>query len=318
MDVVRRFRDSAAARECGLDTDSMSCRWHHGSRWCPLPASTFTVHRMPLIRRTAVHLLLGLGLAGGRPGRAAAETAPARVLLLGLFHFDNPGLDAVRYTPLDVLQPAAQAYLEGLAVRLARFAPTKLLLEYPERADAGINARYAAYRAGTGGLRRNEIDQIGFRVARLAGLARVHGFDAEAPPGGDALWSQLPKEPAAERRLLRLVESESRRLEQAHRTMSLAALLAMTNSRAEDLRNKGFYMLLNGVGAEDGRFLGADASAHWWQRNLRMYARVQAQAAAGERVLVIAGSGHTAILRDLLEADSERIAEEVQPYLLAP
>lgn len=276
---------------------------------------------MPLTRRTATsRMLLGLSLAAGLPARAATpgEPVPARVMLLGLFHFDNPGLDAVRYTPTDVLQPAAQAYLEGLAARLARFAPTRVLLEYPEAADTRINALYTAYRAGTGALRRNEIDQIGFRVARLAGLARVHGFDAEAPPGGDALWSQLPKEPAAERRLMQLVESESRRLAAAHRTLPLADLLAQCNSRAEALRNKGFYMLLNAVGGDDGRFLGADASAHWWQRNLRMYARLQAQAAAGERVLAIAGSGHTAILRDLLEADAERLAEDVQPYLPAP
>ena len=47
-----------------------------------------------------------------------------------------------------------------------------------------------------------------------------------------------------------------------------------------------------------------------------MYANVQAAAAPGRRVLVIAGSGHTAILKDLLALDGQRQAEDVLPYLM--
>jgi len=42
---------------------------------------------------------------------------------------------------------------------------------------------------------------------------------------------------------------------------------------------------------------------------------VQQHATPGERVLVIAGSGHTAILRGLLGADADRAAEDLSPYL---
>ncbi|MBK7902510.1 MAG: hypothetical protein IPJ97_05735 [Proteobacteria bacterium] len=46
----------------------------------------------------------------------------------------------------------------------------------------------------------------------------------------------------------------------------------MSNTPQEDQRNKGFYMLLNDVAAGKGLSHGADASANWWHRNLRMYA----------------------------------------------
>ena len=256
-------------------------------------------------------LLLSKSAVAQAPGTAP----PARVMLLGLFHFDNPGLDAVRYTPLDVTQSAPQAYLEGLADRLAGFAPTRVLLEYREPSDATINERYARYRSGQFELPRNEIYQIGFRVARRVGLARVHGFDLDVPGDDSALWKALPQLPATEARLMALIAAESQRLQQAHQSMTLGQLLAMNNAPEEDRRNKGFYMLLNDAGAADGRFLGADASAHWWRRNLRMYARVQQHAVPGERVLVVAGSGHTAVLRDLLQADAERVAQDVQPLL---
>lgn len=246
---------------------------------------------------------------------AAGSPPPARLMLLGLFHFDNPGLDAVKYEPRDVMQPAEQAYLAALASRLAGFKPTRIVLEYPERSDEKINARYAEYLAGRLELPRNEIYQIGFRVARLAGLARVHGFDAPMPEGEPALWGYLSRDPAAERRLEALIVEESARLQRAHRTMTLAQLLRMSNSPEEDRRNKGFYMLLNDVGVGQGLFHGADASASWWQRNLRMYALLQHLAQPGERLLVIAGSGHTALLRDFLRADGQRREDDVLPHL---
>lgn len=270
--------------------------------------------RSAAMRTLTMCLLLACAALGPAP---SSGTSPAlgRVMLLGLFHFDNPGMDAVKYRPRDVMQPAEQAYLAALSQRLADFRPTRVVLEYPAGSDEKINQRYADYLAGRLELPRNEIYQIGFRVARLAGLARVHGFDVDAPGGEPALWGYLSKEPWAEQRLEGLIRTESARLEEAHRTLSLAELLRMSNSPAEDRRNKSFYMLLNDVGANYGLFHGADASAQWWQRNLRMYALLQRQAPPGERLLVIAGSGHTALLRDFLRADFRRIEEDVLPYL---
>jgi len=246
--------------------------------------------------------------------QGSASPPPAKVVLLGLFHFDNPGLDAVKYTPIDVLQPEPQAYLIELAKRLAAFAPTKVILEYPESSDAVINSRYAEFLAGRFELRKNEIYQLGFRVARAAGLERVHGFDAAAPPGEVRLWGHLDRVPVFKAKLMALIETESRRLQQMHATRSLQEILLSSNSEEADRRNKGFYMLLNPVGADDGLFYGADASADWWHRNLRMYAIVQRHATPGERVLVIAGSGHTAILRDFLRADGERQEVDVNGF----
>ena len=270
--------------------------------------------RIPTLRKLTCGLCLLASLAVGAAEPAPQPAPRARVMLLGLFHFDNPGLDAVKYTPRDVMQPAEQAYLVGLAERLARFAPSRVVLEYPAGRNATINQRYVDFRAGRFELPRNEIYQLGFRVVGLAGQPRVYGFDVDAPPFEAALWSYLPQDPQAEQRLMDLIAAESARLQQIHRTLSLGEILALSNSPQEDRRNKGFYMLLNDVAAGKGLFHGADASANWWHRNLRMYASVQTHAQPGERVLVIAGSGHTAILRDFLQADADRIEDDVRPY----
>jgi predicted proteasome-type protease len=46
-----------------------------------------------------------------------------------------------------------------------------------------------------------------------------------------------------------------------------------------------------------------------------MYALVQRHAQPGERVLVIGGQGHIAIMRQLLADDRDREAVDVHPYL---
>ena len=268
-----------------------------------------------LTRVLTTGLLLALGALSAQAQTKAEVVPPARVMLLGLFHFDNPGLDAVRYDALDVMQPGSQAYLAELVASLAQFAPTKVLLEYPDKSDDLINQRFAAFQAGTFELPRNEIYQLGFRVARQQRHARVYGFDAAAPPQTIKLWDYLAKDPATEKRLLDLIAAESARLQELHRSRSLREILILSNSAAEDRRNKSFYMLLNPVAAASREFHGADMNADWWHRNLRMYALVQEHAGPGERVLVIAGSGHTAILRDFLRADSDRVAVDVLPFL---
>lgn len=260
-------------------------------------------------------LALPLACAAQPPDAPARE--PAKVMLLGLFHFDNPGLDAVKYKPIDVMAAAEQEYLVALSHRLARFAPTKVLLEYPEQRDATINARYAEYLAGRFELPRNEIYQLGFRVAKLAGHARVYGFDVEAPPFDAKLWSYLSSDPVSDRKFMNVIKAESQRLESAHRSLSLQQLLAMSNSPEEDTRNKGFYLLLNDVAAQPRHFYGADVAANWWHRNFRMYALIQLHAMPGDRVLVIAGSGHAAVIRDIMKADGERREQDVRPYLQA-
>ena len=266
------------------------------------------------MRTTIILLVLVWPLACWSQSSSDVAIATPQVMLLGLFHFDNPGRDAVKYEPLDVLQPEPQAYLAGLAARLARFAPTKVVLEYPESRDDVINRQYSDFLGGQFDLPKNEIYQIGFRVAQLAKLKRVHGFDTPAPAQDVKLWDYLGQDPDSEARLVAWIEAESRRLQHLHETKTLKDILVMSNKEDEDLRNKGFYMLLNPVGADERLFHGADASADWWHRNFRMYALIQRYATPGERVLVIAGSGHTAIIRDLLRADGDRVEADVMGY----
>ncbi|MDQ2769179.1 MAG: hypothetical protein M3Y54_01595, partial [Bacteroidota bacterium] len=52
---------------------------------------------------------------------ACAQAPPADLLLIGTFHFSNPGIDLVKTSTFDVLAPKPQAELEALTNRLQAF-----------------------------------------------------------------------------------------------------------------------------------------------------------------------------------------------------
>jgi hypothetical protein len=112
------------------------------------------------------------------------EKAPrAQVLLLGTFHFRDANVDA--YEPkhaVNIMSAIRQREVEDLVDRLARFAPTKVAVEARAERQPQLDSLYREYRAGKWELAENEIYQIGFRLAKRMGHARVYAVDAPPRP----------------------------------------------------------------------------------------------------------------------------------------
>jgi hypothetical protein len=253
--------------------------------------------------------------SGSKPPSAEA---PAEVMLLGVFHFANPGKDMVKTRVVDVMAPANQAWLDAFAARLVAFKPTDVLVECSPADQGKYAQQFQDYAVGKFELPANENYQIGFRVAKRAGLPGVTCFD-EDKVGWDAepMFDYMAKhEPARKQALEATFQSIGEQMDAEQSTLSLAQLLALTNDPARDALNKGIYLRTNDVDA-GGSFVGADAASSWWHRNFRMYANVQKAAAPGHRVLVVAGQGHTAVMKELLADDDQRHARDVRSYLEA-
>ena len=241
--------------------------------------------------------------------------APAIVMLFGTFHFAFPANDFVKNQIKNILTDDSQVYLESLALRINKFNPTAVLLEYDQKDNHKFNDLYSQYLTDEYRLGVNEIDQLGFRIAKVSGLNQIHGFDErDIPWDAEKLFEQLKREPALEKRfnsnVLEMTKDESG----AHTSLSLQELFQRYNSPEMDRKNKSLYLATNVVGV-DSDFAGADAAASWWHRNFRMFARIQKFAQPGEKLLVIAGQGHTAVLRDLLKLDSNLKSEDISSYL---
>lgn len=119
------------------------------------------------MKRSSVALALCVGaFAAVAPAAAvpaiAPEGPPIEVVVLGTFHFANPGQDIANIQVDDVLAPKRQAEIARIRDGLARFKPTKIAVE-AQRRQPGTNfsERYPLFRAGKMEPSANEVVQLG-------------------------------------------------------------------------------------------------------------------------------------------------------------
>jgi hypothetical protein len=137
-----------------------------------------------MVSRFVLILALAMGSATPARGQQADAEKPdapgacAQVLVLGVYHMSNPGRDIFNMKADDVLAPTRQAEIAQLIEVLKRFHPTKIAVE-ADAWDDRIRKRYADYAGGTHELSRNEVEQIGFRLAKELGHESVYPVDVE-------------------------------------------------------------------------------------------------------------------------------------------
>lgn len=260
-----------------------------------------------MLRPSALALVLA-GLAAGTSPLTAqesnADAAPTEVLILGCFHFSNPGLDVVKTDVMDILSEEKQDEIAAIVDSLALFEPTQIAVERrPGPRAEQMNAAYTRYREGAYELQVAESQQIGFRLAELFELERIAPFDHGGEfPYGEMMSYAKEKEPETaawvDAQFARVTEESNRE----QREMTLVEVLRKMNDPEQLAGSHGMYLRFNEIGAGDG-FVGADLVAKWYRRNIYMFANLQKLAQPGERIVVIVGAGHAPILRHLVESD---------------
>ena len=237
---------------------------------------------------------------------ASRPEARAQILVLGTYHFDNPGLDVVKTEVADVLTPGKQREIEQVIVTLARFRPTKIAVEVRAARAARLDSLYAAYRAGSDTLSRSEVQQLGFRLAKRFGHPRLYSIDhgGEFPFGAVMQYAQ-EHDPAFIQRVRQVTADLASEANRNQRQKSVGEILRLENDPARIKHGHALYVEMARVGAGD-TYVGASLLAKWYERNIRIVSDVQRMAQPGDRVLVIFGAGHAAILRELI-ADDPRL-----------
>ncbi len=231
---------------------------------------------------------------------APPASPPARILLVGTYHFANPGLDVVQFEVDDVLTPHRQAEIVAVAEALAGFRPTRVAVEVEKGVAPLLDSLYQRYREGTHELARNETQQLGFRLAHGLDLAEIHPVDhGGAFPFGPVVEHVQRNDPD----LAALVEIETRRVvEETHRRqreLTIGGILREMNAPENLRRDHGLYLRFAAVGADDG-YPGAVLLSRWYERNLHIFANLAEIAGPGDRIVVIMGAGHAPILRQLI------------------
>lgn len=251
---------------------------------------------------------LALAPAVGAAQPPAPSSPPVEVMVVGVYHMGNPGRDLHNLQVDDVLAPKRQGEIAAVTDALARFRPTTVAVEWPKDTTA---ARYARYLAGTLAPSRNEVVQLGFRLAKRAGATTVAGIDTDGDFPYDAVKTYADAHglatllDTANAAIARMVAEQGRLIAER----GTAATLRYLNDPARLTSDNGFYrtMLRVGAGAEQP---GADLLTAWYRRNFVICANLVQLTRPGDRVVMFYGSGHAFLLRQCVaETPGLRLVE---------
>jgi hypothetical protein len=237
-----------------------------------------------------------------------------KVLLIGSWHFDYPGLDAHNIEEknrINIYSKKRQKELKELIDYIALFKPTKIMVE------SGANTGYLKYNykqwlAGKEELYANERSQIGLRLMKKFELDTIYGVD------DGALLMDMKYDTAfkstdytthiTNRHYFGGTDTINKKYEQFYDYQNkYQANNSLLNSfkylNSEKVLNRYFGSYISSGQFVSDEDEGPDAlSMFWVNRNLRIFRNIQRiKTTPNDRIVVIFGAGHIAILNWLFE-----------------
>ena len=255
------------------------------------------------------------------------------IMILGSTHLANYGADVYNAKMDDVLAPKRQREIQQLVEQLKEFEPTKIALERDPRSDTETNTNYQNYLKGTYELKRNEHNQIGFRLAKLMGHSRLYGVDywPKDWPILDKIddhlidrhgfaeehnQEHLLRPPPAEGKII--TDKDGTTWIEPEKYQSIIEMYIRDNEPEGTRADHQHYLRSACIGLGD-QYPGANWVAHvWYARNLKTFVNLtRITESTDDRILLIIGAGHVFLIQQFLEDSGDYIVESPLKYLKA-
>jgi hypothetical protein len=249
---------------------------------------------------------------------SVAQQKKTQILVIGTFHFNNPGLDVNKVPDYDVLSDKSQKDLEFICNKIKDFHPTNFFVEWPYEEQNELDSLYKLYlggsyftslnkeRKGYKYYSRNEIFQLAFRASAKANILKVTGVDYQnAQFPFDSLMSAIKG--AKQTDLLEWQKKDDEKVEDSsYRNESIIQKLLNLNTELYRKSNRSWYITFANRGGDLTTFVGAYLASEWFKRNLYMYSQVQKNTKpADERVVLLLGAGHTSMIETFIKDDDK-------------
>jgi len=225
-----------------------------------------------------------------------------KVLNFGAFHMGST-TDA-HTTEFDQHKKENQLRLHEIVKKIALFKPTVIVLEKLPENNEKLQAQYKKYIKNPNMSFKNpsEVELLAFELGRLSKTERIYGIDHKMSYNymiakdiensiDSSFINNFYMNPMQFYPEVDIDED----------TLDLLDKLKLTNEE----KYLDFLMTVNAdiithVGTEKG-FEGADESAKYYQRNLRMYSNLnRIKLNKDDRVFILLGASHTAFFRDFI------------------
>ncbi len=247
-----------------------------------------------------------------KPASSFFPSERAKVLVVGSFHFNYPGLDANKTLDedkIDVLQEPKKSEVTELVEYIKKFKPNKIAIEAFDRWNA--MEKFKKYKQGEHREHRDERYQLGMRIATELQLDTLYSIDAQSYDDElvqlDSTYFEnffkdfdFKSDDPYEIYAREWLDYNDKMVSKTN----LLEYFKEMNSKEYHQYDYGSY-LIGDFKLDDTR--GADILSVWWyNRNLRIFRKIQQLTEnKNDRVLLIFGNGHASILRQLLESSPE-------------
>ncbi len=246
------------------------------------------------------------------------ETSTKEVLLMGTFHYNNPGADVAKTKSFDILSKQSQLELELIASKIKEYNPSKIFVEWPYDEQPQLDSLYQLYQDGNYFINdslsnfylKNEIFQLAFRVAKKSNLEKIYAMDYNktAFPYQEVMNDieanqQIALKEKLEQTIAKFTNDFDNMIDSGASLteLTLALNTEEMNYTSNDLHNNLFSMA-GGVDDFNGVFL----TSEWYKRNLYMWTLIQKNTdESDKRIMVLAGSGHTAMMELFIKGNRD-------------
>ncbi len=223
------------------------------------------------------------------------------VAIVGTFHFPDR---------FDIFSEKTQKEIGDFVGEMAKWRPDAVAIELPKREQKKLDAFYQSFSAkDTAALHSygkittyghegelttlNEAVQVGFRLAKKLGHPQIYGIDEDMELS-DELAAMVGD--AVEKPFAALMRYQEERYDRSEKTVG--ALYRIHNDPEFLALDHAMYLSMNAV--NKGNYEGARLAAQWYERNLKIFSNLQNLCETKERVLVLIGSSHATILKELV------------------
>jgi hypothetical protein len=243
------------------------------------------------------------------------NAAKPKVMILGTFHFANPGLDYTKAERDSILSEKRQKEVRELIDKVKAFKPTKIAIEAPYGATQ-VNDNYHLFLQNKFELKESETYQVAFRLAKELNHQQLYPIDFKKDMDFDAVLKSaaLNGQQKFLERFQQAMGFVTKMQAEANKYTVLEQLRTMNDVAALE-RLHSLYLLLAEAG-KGSDYTGADVVAGWYERNLKIAMNVVRTADSSEdRILVLIGAGHVKLLREFLKESPSVEVVEVGGYL---
>jgi len=240
-----------------------------------------------------------------------------KVILLGTYHFNNPGNDMIKQKDRNILSKESQQDLEEITnkIKASAYKPDQIFVESNFNKKNELNANYQSYLKDqyhkfTDTIKRERLKryyiegetfQLGYRLAKKLEHHELYPIDSMIEMRFDILLKEVNANPALKEEFSKINASLS---DNCLEKRNLSDIFICINKKSNLDKNIGFYISFANKVMTNKDYLGSNLVTDWYKRNLVMYANIQNQLKPHTKtILVLVGSGHAAILRQFFEVD---------------